>query len=506
MSMSKPNSPRMPLLMPDDFSELHLTGWRVENGTLDPRNPLLEGDMPWDDGGLGIHGSVIRDPIDGLWKAYLVSTPAEEFVDNPEKPWASRNAIYRRMGYFESTDGMNWSRPELDIYPYEGHKKTNIVFDVTDGTSSYASLIINPDNTEWPYEMYCLHENSVIGPPPDGYGYYRYQSKDGKRWEKVHGPIMEPMNGDLSFFYKDPDEGYMAYYRLAAERQENDHVPVYEDCARRSCFLATSKDGNTWVRDEGMSMTADERDHRDTQYQECVPLKVEGGYLALVTMYLPITQTLNIRMAASRDGRTWWYPDRRPCLDNAPLGDYGGGMIWQSQNLIPEGDQLHMYYGGCEGLHRQVFDTRAPSVQIGMDSVVDHGAHFLAHNAALCRASWRYDRMYALAPSAGGPTLGMAVTKERKLGGKALHVNVVTRPAKKARLPEFQQGALQVELLDSEDRPISGFTRTDCAPIVGDYRSGLVTWEGGDCAPESARKAKFYLNRAFLYGFEFIAP
>ena len=504
--MSENTTPRMPLLMPDDFSELHLTSWRVENGTPDPQNPLLEGDSPWDDGGLGIHGSVIRDPIDGLWKAYLVSTPAEEFVDNPEQPWASRNALYRRLGYFESNDGIHWDRPKLEICPFHGQDKTNIIFDVTDGTSSYASIMIDPENTDWPYEMFCLHENSVLGPPPGGYGYYRYHSRDGKHWEMVHGPIIHPMNGDLSFFYKDPNEGYMAYYRLAADRQENDHVPIYEDCARRSCFLATSEDGNTWVKDDAMNMTADERDHRDTQYQECVPHKVDGGYLAMVTMYLPITQTLNIRMAASRDGRMWWYPDRRPCLDNPPLGDYGGGMIWQSQNLIPDGDQLHMYYGGCEGLHRQVLDTRAPSVQIGMDSVLNHGAHFLPHNAALCRASWRYDRLYALAPAAGGPTLGMAVTQERSLEGKTLHVNTVTRPPKRTSNPDFQGGTLQVELLDSRNRAVPGFTREDCLSVIGDHRSSQVIWRGGDQAPKGARKAKFYLNRAFLYGFNFVAP
>ena len=82
-------------------------------------------------------------------------------------------------------------------------------------------------------------------------------------------------------------------------------------------------------------------------------------------MYRPLTQTLNLRLAVSRDGRRWWYPDRRPCLDNAPLGDYGGGMIWQSQYLIEEDSRIHLYYGGTEGPHRQIFDTRAPSQQVG---------------------------------------------------------------------------------------------------------------------------------------------
>ena len=34
-------SERMPLLMPDDFSDLHLVAWRVEPGTPDPDNPPL---------------------------------------------------------------------------------------------------------------------------------------------------------------------------------------------------------------------------------------------------------------------------------------------------------------------------------------------------------------------------------------------------------------------------------------------------------------------------------
>jgi hypothetical protein len=44
---------RIPLLMPDDFSELHLCAWRVELGEPDPENPIIEGEMPWDRGGVG---------------------------------------------------------------------------------------------------------------------------------------------------------------------------------------------------------------------------------------------------------------------------------------------------------------------------------------------------------------------------------------------------------------------------------------------------------------------
>jgi hypothetical protein len=312
------------------------------------------------------------------------------------------------------------------------------------------------------------------------------------------------MSGDLCFFYRVAAGDYVAYYRLGGKKQPLDHLPPYEDAARRTLYRATSADGNEWSRDESMVLTADERDHRDTQYQELIPHKVPGGYLGMVTMYHPITQSLNLRIAASRDGRNWWFPDRRPCLDNPPLGDYGGGMIWQSQNLVVDNNRLYVYYGGTEGPHRQISETLAPSVQVGhQETVIDHGRHFLPFNAALCRAWWRVDRLYALVASAGGPTLGTAVTKPQDLGGKTLWVNLVTRPAKKSVKPGFDEGAMQVELLDSQGSPLPGFARRDCVPLKGDHRALQAKWTGGTRAPLSASMAKFSLKRAFLYGFEF---
>lgn len=506
-------SERMPLMMPDDFSNLELTAWRVERGEPDSNNPLIEGEMPWDAGGVGIHGCVLKDPIDGLWKAYLVCTPADPALLE-KQPWASENTAWRRICLFESTDGVHWTRPKLSNVSVEGHKQTNIIFDLSQGVSAYGSVNVDPKNKEYPYDMIALREawmpklpgGSPHKAPPQGNGYYRYRSKDGRAWEPV-GKIAGPMTGDLAFFYRYGDNDYVCYYRLPGLKQPTDHLPAYEDAPRRSLFRATSKDGSTWEKDPSMLLTADERDHRDTQYQECVPIKVDGGYFALITMYHPITQTLNLRMAASRDGKQWWFPDRVPCLDNAPMGDYGGGMIWQSKNLFIQDGKLYVYYGGTEGPHRQVSDTRSPSLKIGpQETVVDHGAHFLPFNSALCRASWDADRLYALISSAGGPTLGTATTKPAELAGRSLWLNLRTRPAKKSTIQGLDEGYLQVELLDAEGKPLKGFFRDDCPPLRGDHKSLQVKWAGGDKAPANAKSAKFYLKRVFLYGFDFRDP
>jgi hypothetical protein len=500
-----PQPGRMPLLMPDDFSELHLVAWRVEPGTLDANNPLIEGEMPWDSGGVGIHGSVFKDPMNGKWKAYLVCTTSEEPSNDWPKPWGTNQGRKRRLCLYESTDGVHWKRPELTEVPFEDHKTTNILFPLHDGTSAYSSIMTDPSDHAAPYKMYLLRETSLEGKPPKGdSGYYFYASQDGHKWHLTGGPVADPMKGDLSFFYRIKPDEYVAYYRLGAKLRPTDQVPSYESTPRRSIYRAVSKDGVTWEQDKSMELTADELDHRDTQYQELVPLRVADGYLATVTMYHPLSQTQDVRIAASHDGSHWWFPDRRAALPNAPLGDYGGGMIWQSQNLIAQDGKIYMYYGAAEGTHRQISDSLAPSKDVAfLQTVIDSPDEFLPFNTALCRASWQYDRLYALISSAGGPTVGTAVTKSQNLGGKELRVNIVTRPAKKVSVAGFDEGYLQVELLGADDKPLPGFTRKDCKQLVGDHRSLEVKWSGGDRAPKEAMKAKFYLKRVFVYGFEF---
>lgn len=501
---------RMPLLMPDDFSDLHLTEWRVEPGTPDVNNPLIEGHMPWDSGGVGIHGTVLIDPLDGKWKAYVVCTPPEETSKDWPHPWVSENAKKRRLCLFESNDGVHWIRPAFSPNGFGNHTTTNILFDLAHGTSAYGSVLIDPSNHKWPYEMFVLRERSTEGTPPLNYpgklAFYRYRSRDGKAWQLFYGPITKPMSDDIAFFYREPDGGYVSYYRVPGTRQPNEQMPSYETGANRSIYRATSPDGNVWTRDESALVTADDLDHRDTQYNELIPHKVEGGYLGLVSIYHPLSQTQDLRIGASRDGRHWWFPDRRPIVGNAPLGDYGGGTLWQSHNMIVENDTLYVYYGAAEGTHRQLSETQAPSKVIGYEqTVISKAGGLLPFNTALCRSHWQVDRLYALASSAGGPTVGIATTKSQDLAGKELWVDIVTRPAKKNAPPAFGEGHIEVELLDSGDQPIPGFEREDCQLLRGDHHSLLVNWRGNVKAPVGAKKARFYLKRAFLYGFDFRA-
>src|SRR5438876_12375170 len=65
----------LPFLMAEDFEALDFCAWRIEPGEPDPHNPLVEPAMPWDAGGVLAHGTVLKDPIDGVWKAWQHSIP-----------------------------------------------------------------------------------------------------------------------------------------------------------------------------------------------------------------------------------------------------------------------------------------------------------------------------------------------------------------------------------------------------------------------------------------------
>lgn len=499
--INKSDVSRLPLLMPDNFDSLQLVSWRQEEGIPDSKNPLLEPAMPWDAGGVMAHGTVLHDPLDGLWKAWQVSTPAEKEI----KGLKATHELQRRITYLESKDGVSWYRPKLNFVKWPGYDRTNILFDLNSGgTAVYASVLVDVNNKEWPYEMFLIrnpslgpdstHVGHLPAPSPEKRGIYRYRSKDGKDWKLFSGPLL-PLGrgGDVAYIYRETDGSYLAYFKQYS-KESGDRIIPYDNNSQqlvRRIGRSTSVDGNTWETPK-IVFGRDWRDPGFAQYMELCPLHVDGGFIGMLTYYDASNKTISLQMAASRDGVHWWRPDRRPALANPPLGDYGGGMMWQMHHPIVQDGKMYVYYGGAQGLHGEIFDTRSqPRLEVGNETVSAVPTPTLPFNSALCRASWEIDRLYALAPSAGGPTIGRALTKLENSGKKHLAVNVLVKKG----------GELRAELIDKNGNAVPGFTAKDCQPITGDHRLVYLKWKGGDHAPQSTVRIRFVLQNAFLYGY-----
>ena len=167
-------------------------------------------------------------------------------------------------------------------------------------------------------------------------------------------------------------------------------------------------------------------------------------------------------------------------------------MIWQMHHPIVENGRMHVYYAGSEGIHGEIHDSRLqPQIEVGGELVSGIQKPTLPFNTALCRATWQFDRLWALAPSAGGKTIGEAITRPCNPSGGRLMVNVHVK----------RGGKFQAELLDQSGRPIPGFAIGDCRPITGDYRKVALHWKGGKNAPLEAVRIRFVIQRAFLYGY-----
>ena len=239
----------------------------------------------------------------------------------------------------------------------------------------------------------------------------------------------------------------------------------------------TSPDGTHWS-DRQVLMAADWRDHQADQIMEVGRYPYRDGFIGLTAVYHAMTQSQDLQFGASRDGLSFWRPSPRlTCLPNAPLGDYGGAFIWPTRTLIEHEGRLHLYYAGLECLHGDVYDTNQSCT------------HF---HGAWCGASWEIGRLWAAVSAHGGLCPGYLTTPPQDAQGKTLHVNALTRPS----------GRLEAELLDEECKPIPGFTREECRPLVGDNKGVPLVWKDQSKCLRNGVHLRLWITRAFLYGFE----
>ncbi len=490
--MAQNNAAFAPIFLEDIFEEHARVAWRIEEAQPDPHNPLLVGEYPWDDATPAAgHGTILQDPIDGKFKGW---TPVMS-NDTPEQI----GECEFRLAYIESDDGVNWRRPMLDLCPFPGFPRSNVLFDNdSGGRTTYSSVFIDPQaNPQEPYEMFCFREvhwrcpaRCVAGfnqtPAKDDidvwkyYGLYRYRSRDGIHWRGIEGPL-NLKTGDSCYIHRDPKLGYVAHHKSSVQVGPGNVVPRYE-CAPDVCRVTqrrSSPNGSEWSAAEPL-IYPDRHDDAADQIMEVGRFPYGGGFLSTVTMYHARTQRMDVQFAASPDGTKFFRPiPHSPALPNAPLGDFGGGMIWPYRTLIQQGERLYMYYGALSGLHGDVYQTK-PDMR-------------MFRGGALCRASWEMGRFFGLVNADGdGLTHAYATTKLMPVSGRNLVVNAATK----------RGGKIIVELLDENMKPIPGFAKSDCVAFEGDSKPASIRWAGGAVPKVPQARIRVFLSGSCLYGLE----
>lgn len=415
-----------------------------------PGNPVLRRDRPWEGWGPYLYGTVLWD-------------------EGRLRMWYQIIGDGSRVCYAESTDGVNWVKPELGLVEYNGSKANNIV---VEGLCSIASVIRvpQPDSPEKKWVMYGY------GPKGPHHAY----SPDGFRWTWQTPPDGERLfsSSDVVNFFWDPyQDRYVAMYKMGARRH-------------RSVGLATSKDGVHWTRlMDHPVFTADDLDPDPTQIYGMPVFPYQGAYIGLPWIYharffkygkyaVPrmheaqedSIRTVDVQLAWSWNLVNWTRtPAREPFLELGPDGTWDDGMVFTAIAPVAVGDRLYFYYGGFDQAHD---DYNGIKGEIGL-------------------ATLRLDGFCSLR---AGETEGSFISRRELFRVPRVTINARTHG----------DGYIVAEIVDRHNRVIPGFSREDCIPFRGDSVRHVMRWRT-ESFPEEVlkpdKKLRFFLKNAEIFSY-----
>ena len=438
-------------------------------------DPLVTEEMPWEVGGswtgFGIYHTLIED--DGLFRLFYDSGDMSGELDVDEDM-----GTQRVMAYAESTDGVNWTKPNLGKLTYKGSKENNLVFglDATPGRDAHgAGVFIDPSAP--PDERYKL---TTLGNYKGRFCIFGATSPDGITWNLIEKPLVPEYISDVQGSVRFDEESgkYVGYFRgWTAHEHGTSH-------ARRTITYTETEDFANWPRPRHL-VKPDMNDGADTDiYTNSYNVwpGAADAHLMFPALYHHSTDFTDLHMMISRDGQNWHRPIREPIIAGGEPGTASEGGVYGGLGIVSlKPGEWSLPFTPRRASHNTVFfDTELPETGV-------------------VPATWRQDGFISLDADGQGSFTTMIID----FTGNHLELNVWTRLG----------GEVLVELADAskdnrrEHSPaIPGRTFADCDLITGDDVAKTVIWGGNsdlsDLAGKSIR-ARFKMRRAKLYAFQF---
>ena len=448
-------------------------------------------------------GAVIRaDPHMALragsdgGPAFRPQTRTSPVWDAEAKVWkfwtigAKMDWNHGRSSYHESRDGLHWYQPVIGQLEYEGSRDNNHVAIPLDGTRTSEVLGVvydagdpDPDRRFKAISFIMEPDLSIIFAV----------SPDGIVWKKHDAPAI--LSGDEpNFSFDAADHRYIATVKVRGKWG-------------RSHAVTTSQDFDEWSEPE-LVFQADDEDqelakeviaHRlaNPALQQTVVnhpeehgvdvynfsiSRYESRYIGFASMFHHVGRSVDgrnhdgfhhVQFASSRDMYTWKRQgNRQPFIDSSPLG---GGAYDTLQLLGPSSpvrrdDELWFYYTGAK------FRRLPPKWDLDQ--------------AAICLAVLRRDGFVSLGAGEEG---GSLVTEPFNWEGERLYVNAVA-----------DEGAVTVELLDVDSRPVPGYGAEDATGLCEDSVRQAAVWGENSRMPDPANgpvRLRISVTNAEIYSY-----
>ena len=443
-------------------------------------------------------------------EASLHVNPARqrEIVIRPDKPWEQlmisfyltvrdeggkirmwylcRDAANRpNVAYAESSDGVNWVKPNLGIVEYQGSKENNLV-----GLSIFGGVIFRDPKAQ-------PGEEFVYVGSDDRDGVIRFTSPDGLHWRRDAQPLL-PFRADTQnvTFWDERLKCYVLYLRgwdvgEVWNARLRKVVRLTLNDLSKPADIKTSGRGVNPTRASDMPriddeiptvMAADERDPRDTDVYNIsaqpYPLDTRWyvGFPSFFQRERGISDgRLEVQFAGSRDGIVWNRYDRKAYAPPGLAESESANMVFMSVGMVVRGDEIWQYATGFNSRHGDV-QARKRHTDGVIYRYVQRVDGFVSMDFANAEAK--------------------CVTKPVKVDGAQLLLNVDTGA----------MGKMRVALLDSKGSALPGFAAEDCDVIRINSTRQRVSWKGAsDLSGLNGTDVQvvFEGSRAKLYSFRF---
>ena len=482
----------------------------VQPGTKLPFVMEPDEDKPWEWCGPGmskrihLYGTALYDDLVGKYRMWYFGRmgphwrvptgnyqiPGLYVPRTDERPFHCNGVTADRYGrsfvdndrgdltlYAESDDGINWTKPDLGIFTFNGSPANNIIWDLHG-----ASVFIDRDEGD-PDKRY-----KAIGFCRRYRGIFLITSPDGIHWDDQEylEPVVKRSNeGTFNVTWDAVASIYRAY---SIQRFDDIHKRRVICYSEGPALTGPWKDSYPILEPSNWDDEVARRRYGAlrAEFHNLSAVRYGNIHLGLLgVLYvtaeqipgeknqIPCDGPIDAQFLYSRDGINWQHADRaRTAALPRGAGDVfdRGMIIGTAKEPIIEGDEVHWYYTGCEHTHGE----------LDMDKRVKR----------LGRATWQRDRFVALAAAGEG----MIVTKPLLLpsGVSALELNA-----------DAAGGQLRVELCRPDGRVLDGYSRADCLPLQTDDLHWQVRWKNEEPTIEGAVQVRFFLNRSKLYSFTF---
>ena len=485
--VKQPSHVRRRLFLDDRDIERIQGARRIANRALKhPDNPVIVGDKPWDAYRPQVYGTVLFDDRQKrfrmwylAWGSHVLSPAPEPIVDG-----IKRIGHTSKVGYAESQDGYQWSKPPLGIVDYNGSKKNGLVNIGRDNPEG-VSIVYQPDdpNPARRYKaIYWEHKVAPKGEPigreildqdPRPDGMWVSFSKHGLHWQDYkHNPVISQGSDTGQCVLYDPKlKKYVLYSRLGVGRRIS---------------RTTSDDFLKWSKPK-LVFAADQRDPPGTQVYGSGFCIYEDHYIGLPWMfYQALNQKIDVQLLHSRDGISWHRTaGRERIIPNGPEGAWDSGIIFTACQPVVTDDRIFIYYFGIQGDHHGHPERDWEESQ-------------KYYRGGIGVATLRRDGWVSLdLPYTGGSVITKPLTVPAPGQGDTtprliLNTNAYT-------------GDVRVTVLDENNGPVRGFEESN--NLHGDFLRTEVTWPSGQTlAKLTGRKVKLKIHgrlaKLYSYWFE----